>query len=189
MRLNPAALLTFYTIVIFSVSLVFIAPLASAQEQGAAARWVLPTLDGEQVNLAERVKSPDNKILVFWATWCPYCKQLMPIVDDIKKDYPDLEVLAFNVFDDLQPAAYPVKAPWPFIHVLGADEFARAHGVKGLPTLFLVDKNGKMILDLREIDTKAGLSKDASNSQKASHHAPLWNKGLREALDTMNWEK
>ena len=160
-------------LLIVAVFCMFGAQAALAQEQTAAARWVLPTLDGEHINLAERVKAPDNKIMVFWATWCPYCKQLLPIVDDIKKDYPDLEVLAFNVFDDLDVADYPKKAPWSFTYILGADEFARAHGVKGLPTLFLVDKNGKMILDLREINTKSGLSENASNREKASHHAPL----------------
>ena len=162
--------------------------LAQNSEQKAAPRvWVLETTDGEQIDLRQRIKQPGNRIMVFWATWCPFCKQLMPIVADIKRDYPDLEVLSFNVFDDLAIEDYPTKANWPFIHVLGGDEFARVHGVKGLPTLFLINDQGKMVLDLREIDTKGG-EEDASNRVKAAHYAPLWNKGLREALDKLNWD-
>ncbi len=150
-------------------------------------QWILETLDGENIDLNKRIQEPGNRIMVFWATWCPFCKQLMPIVSELKRDYPDLEVLSFNVFDDITREDYATKADWPFIHVLGGDEFARVHGVKGLPTLFLINGEGKMVLDLREIDTK-GTEEDASNRVKAAHYAPLWNKGLREALDKLNWE-
>ncbi len=150
-------------------------------------QWVLDTLDGDRIDLRQQIKKPGNKIMVFWATWCPYCKQLMPIVADIKRDYPELEVLAFNVFDDLAPEDYDTKANWPFVHVLEGDEFARVHGVKGLPTLFLINENGKMVLDLREIDTK-GTEENASNRVKAAHYAPRWDQGLRKALDGLNWD-
>jgi len=138
-----------------------------------APRWVLQTLDGESVNLAERIRAPQNRIMVFWATWCPFCKQLMPIVAELQQDYPELEVLSFNVFDDLDPADYAEKAPWPFVHVLEGDEFARVHGVKGLPTLFLLNDQGKMVLDLREIDVSDSAKEGASNRMKASRYAPL----------------
>ncbi|MEM7081152.1 MAG: TlpA disulfide reductase family protein [Pseudomonadota bacterium] len=150
-------------------------------------RWVLNTLDGEAINLGERIQQPGNRIMVFWATWCPFCKQLMPILVDIKRDYPDLEVLSFNVFDDLAPQDYASRANWPFIHILGGDEFARVHGVKGLPTLFLINGQGKMVLDLREVDT-SGADGNASNQTKAAHYAPKWDRGLRDALDQMNWD-
>jgi len=101
---------------------------------------------------------------------------------------PELEVLAFNVFDDLAVEDYPTKAKWPFVHILGGDEFARVHGVKGLPTLFVLNGDGKMILDLREIDTN-GPATDTSHRSKAAHHAPLWEEGLRKALQSMDWSK
>lgn len=176
---------------IIALSLTLLLSQASAIAQESADRapkkqWVLNTLDGEAINLKERIQQPGNRIMVFWATWCPFCKQLMPIVHDLKRDYPELEVLSFNVFDDLQPKDYPAKANWPFVHVLGGDEFARVHGVKGLPTLFLIDGDGKMVLDLREIDTK-GAEENASNRVKAAHYAPRWNQGLRDALDKLDW--
>ena len=158
------------------------APATPARKQ-----WVLETIDGQSINLGERIASPDNRIMVFWATWCPYCKKLMPIVAQLKKDYPDLEVLSFNVFDDLAVEDYPAKANWPFIHLLNGDEFARAHGVKGLPTLFVLNGKGKMVLDLREIDTSSIPASADSNPKKAFHSKPLWNAGLRKALDQLEW--
>ncbi|MFK8030084.1 MAG: TlpA family protein disulfide reductase [Gammaproteobacteria bacterium] len=180
---NTLKLLALTLVVAFSQTQAF----AQSNEQKAAPKqWILETLDGEKINLKERIQQPGNRIMVFWATWCPFCKQLMPIVADLKRDYPDLEVLSFNVFDELAREDYATKADWPFIHVLGGDEFARVHGVKGLPTLFLINGEGKMVLDLREIDTK-GTEENASNRTKAAHYAPLWNKGLREALDKLDW--
>lgn len=177
------------SIIVLALTASLIHAPASAQEteRPATRQWVLETLDGDSINLKQRIQQPGNRIMVFWATWCPFCKQLMPIVADLKRDYPDLEVLSFNVFDDLKPADYARKANWPFIHLLNGDEFAQVHGVKGLPTLFLINGDGKMVLDLREIDTK-GTEDNASNRVKAAHYAPRWDKGLRDALDKLDWD-
>ncbi|NNF15249.1 MAG: TlpA family protein disulfide reductase [Gammaproteobacteria bacterium] len=160
-----------------------VAPATPAKKQ-----WILSTLDGQTVNIGEHIRTPRNRIMLFWATWCSYCSQLLPIVEKLQHDYPDLEVMAFNVFDDLAPHEYPDKANWPFMHLLDGDEFAKVHGVKGLPTLFVVNEQGVMVLDLREIDTSSALHQTAaSNAAKASHHAPLWDAGLRAVLDKLNW--
>lgn len=179
--------LTLPILIMLFMSLHMSALAEQAASEPQRKQWVLETLDGQSIDLRERIRQPGNRIMVFWATWCPFCEQLMPIVAQLKRDYPTLEVLSFNVFDDLTRSDYRTKADWPFVHVLGGDEFARVHGVKGLPTLFLINGDGKMVLDLREIDTKGG-EENASNRTKAAHYAPLWDKGLRKALDDMSWD-
>lgn len=179
---------TFILTLLLSVgALSYAHPADTEAAADTAPLWVLETIDGESIDLKQRITSGGNRIMVFWATWCPYCEQLMPIVARLKADYPDLEVLSFNVFDDLEVKDYPQKANWDFVHILGGDDFARVHGVKGLPTLFVLNGDGRMIIDLREIDTK-GPDQSASHGKKAAHHAPLWEAGLRKVLDSMDWD-
>jgi thioredoxin 1 len=40
------------------------------------------------------------QLLDFWAPWCNPCKLMNPIIDEIEKDYPDLEVVKINVDED-----------------------------------------------------------------------------------------
>ena len=40
------------------------------------------------------------QLLDFWAPWCNPCKLMNPIIDEIEKDYPDLEVVRINVDED-----------------------------------------------------------------------------------------
>lgn len=37
-------------------------------------------------------------VVLFWATWCPYCKAFMPWVGDIQNDYADqgVQIVAIN---------------------------------------------------------------------------------------------
>lgn len=40
------------------------------------------------------------QLLDFWAPWCNPCKLMNPVIDQIEKDYPDLEVVRINVDED-----------------------------------------------------------------------------------------
>ena len=37
------------------------------------------------------------RLLDFWAPWCNPCKLMNPIIDEIEKEYPDLEIEKINV--------------------------------------------------------------------------------------------
>lgn len=40
------------------------------------------------------------QLLDFWAPWCNPCKLMNPIIDEIEKDNPDLEIVRINVDED-----------------------------------------------------------------------------------------
>ncbi len=49
-----------------------------------AATWV----DIDEGNWEKEVAKADRLVVVdFWATWCPYCRRLMPIFDELSKEY------------------------------------------------------------------------------------------------------
>ena len=71
---------------------------ASAVQAGDPAPvWEARDLDGN----ALRFPVPGaghTTVLVFWATWCPYCQVFMPHLAEIESDYRDrgVRVLAIN---------------------------------------------------------------------------------------------
>lgn len=42
----------------------------------------------------------DYVLLDFWAEWCQPCKLMSPVLDSIKKEYPDLQIQKINVDED-----------------------------------------------------------------------------------------
>jgi thioredoxin 1 len=40
------------------------------------------------------------QLLDFWADWCQPCKMMNPIIDEIEKDYPSLNVVRINADED-----------------------------------------------------------------------------------------
>jgi peroxiredoxin len=85
-------------------------------------------------------------VLRFWADWCPFCESEMQAIDPVYRRYSDrgLSVLAINVRQDRSTAR-------AFVEPLGIGydtlldrqgDVARAYGVLGLPTTFVIDRNG-----------------------------------------------
>lgn len=113
--------------------------------------YAAPTLAGDTLDLADlrgRVV-----LLNVWATWCEPCRWEMPALERVHRRLRErgLEVVAVSV-DALPGAADgPVRA---MIDELGlsftvlldpAGEVQRRFGVAGLPTTFLIDREGRLI--------------------------------------------
>lgn len=62
-------------------------------------------------------------IIDFWATWCPPCKVIAPILDDLAKEYAG-QIYIYKVDVDKEP------------------QLASAFGIQSIPTLFFVPMTG-----------------------------------------------
>jgi thiol-disulfide isomerase/thioredoxin len=50
---------------------------------------VLEKLDGSSVDLKSYIGGGKATLIEFWATWCPNCKQLEPVIERVAKKYGD----------------------------------------------------------------------------------------------------
>lgn len=76
-------------------------------------------------NFHNEVMNSDKPVLLdFWASWCGPCRMVIPIVEEIAREHPDIKVGKVNV--DEQP------------------ELTSQFGVMSIPTL-VVMKNGKVV--------------------------------------------
>jgi thiol-disulfide isomerase/thioredoxin len=116
----------------------------AAQERAPA--WSGKGADGHTVNF-----DPDHRqrpaVLLFWATWCPYCKALMPHVQNVydAAGKNRLDVYAIDFKDDGDPVAELRERKQTFTLIRDGVAIAERYGVKGTPGLFLVDAKGDII--------------------------------------------
>lgn len=91
-----------------------------------------------------------STLLVFFATWCPPCKAEIPHLIELKNKYADkFNVVAVLLEENKNPndVASFIKEHKINYFVSTEEsanfEAAKIFGVKGFPTMFLFDQNGK----------------------------------------------
>ena len=85
----------------------------------------MSAIDINMNNFQEEVIHSDKPVLLdFWAPWCGPCRRVVPIVEEIAQERPDIKVGKVNV--DLE------------------SELAGQFGVMSIPTLVVI-KDGEII--------------------------------------------
>ena len=109
----------------------------------------LPDMDGELHTLSDY----RGKVVLinFWATWCPPCRREMPALEKLYDTLADeaFAVLAINQWEDADHVfAYMGDLNvFPSFPILFDPEsrVSAEFGVKGLPTSFLLDRQGRVV--------------------------------------------
>ena len=76
-------------------------------------------------NFQNEVLNSEKKVLLdFWAPWCGPCRMVVPIVEEIADERPDIKVGKINVDEEA--------------------ELASRFGIMSIPTLVVIE-NGKIV--------------------------------------------
>ena len=88
-------------------------------------------------NFQNEVLNSEKKVLLdFWAPWCGPCRTVVPIVEEIALDRPDIKVGKINVDEEA--------------------ELASQFGIMSIPTLVVIE-NGKTVNKARGARPKAAI--------------------------------
>ena len=107
------------------------------------------TPDGRIVSLAE-FRGQKRVVVSFWASWCGPCRLEMPVLTKFYQDNhtasSDFEILAVSIDEDPRDAAAFAAAQKLKFPVLldPLQKMAKAYEVEGIPTMFVIDKDGKI---------------------------------------------
>ena len=85
----------------------------------------MAAIDINNHNFHDEVVNSDKKVLLdFWAPWCAPCRMVVPLVEEIAEERPDIKVGKVNVDEQM--------------------ELASQFGVMSIPTLLVLEK-GRVI--------------------------------------------
>lgn len=110
--------------------------------------FTLSELGGGQVTLSE-FRGQKPVLLVFWASWCGYCRQEVPRANALRRMHStdDLEILGVNLQESEQTAAaFATKLNFGYRVIMDSrGDVANLYHVQGLPTMILIDAQGQAI--------------------------------------------
>lgn len=125
--------------------------LAGLGHGSPAPDFELPRVDGQPGNL--RLSELRGKVVLldFWATWCPPCLQMLPVIHDLHAEWKDRGVAVVGVHAGDTPAdeitAFLREKPAPYPVVRDDDEgsVSGRFKVTALPQFVLLGRDGAIL--------------------------------------------
>jgi len=124
--------------------------LQELKDRPAAPDFTLPAPDGRKVSL----RNFHGKVvfLNFWATWCESCREEMPSMERLYREFrgKGLEIVAVNVKDKRRDAlafVKELKLSYPIL-MDPEGEVGLLYGAFGLPVTYLIDRKGIVLARL-----------------------------------------
>lgn len=123
--------------------------LGDAAPDLAVANWV----KGDAIDLA-KLKGEKIAVVEFWATWCPPCRKSIPHLTKVQKEFADDNVVIVGI-----SSGEELKTVQTFVSEWGKkmdytvafddesksfEAWMKASGQTGIPTAFIVDKEGRV---------------------------------------------
>lgn len=113
-----------------------------------APNFVTTDIDGKEVILDNI--SAKKTILLFWASWCPHCDEIMPIINSYYGDRSKLEVIAISIDDSKEDLMASLKeSGYGWINVAELEGWegpiVEEYGIVATPSVFVLDENKKII--------------------------------------------
>lgn len=121
----------------------------------AASLGPLPALaQGESAitakDLVNRISQARGKFVVvnFWASWCRPCRQEIPELITLRRDYSENDLLLLGISVDQDPAQFfrfVKQMPFNYPVFLGGADVAGLFSVGSIPRMVVFDRKGEII--------------------------------------------
>lgn len=142
------AFLTWFLILSFSLGGAFLFSRCSKGEKetfsALAPDFSLKSFDGQEITLSQL--KGKVVLLDFWATWCGPCKESIPHLIQLYKNYREngFELVGMNIDkgdgEAVRRFVRSMDIPYPV--VTAPEDVVRSYRVTGIPANFLIDKKG-----------------------------------------------
>lgn len=118
-----------------------------ASNPESAPPFLLSDLDGNPVSTA--TWKGKVVLLTFWATWCPPCREEIPMLISLQNRYKDrLQIIGASIDDsppgEVKEFARQAGINYPIV-MAGQGLVKEYGGVPALPTMFVVDREGRVV--------------------------------------------
>ena len=145
--------ITFFLLCCLSVG------IAEENEVKSAPTFFARTLENKNFYFSDELKKENPIVLSFFATWCGPCRVEMPVLDSISTEFPHISFYLVNVSGLEQGGVkfkedpVKVKAMVEYLKVdipVIMDKYgltAEKYGALILPTLVVIDQDGKIIYE------------------------------------------
>jgi thiol-disulfide isomerase/thioredoxin len=146
-----------HTMAIVVVMVICAKAQAMPEEGDVPPTYLGKLLNGDAVSLADY--SGKAVVVSFWATWCKYCLDELPILENIQKAAgPDsMKVIAVNI-ESRDVFKYVTKKLKAMNIAFAYDPGAKAqtaYGVDGIPHMVIIGRDGKIVAVHRGYDKSA----------------------------------
>ena len=135
------------------------------------------TAQGEEIELDDM----HGKVVLldFWATWCGPCKESLPDIQRIARDFKDEPLVVISISQDADASAWKKfvqdhNMDWPqYRDHNGA--LSRAYGVNAIPHYFTIDSNGVLQTEMvgSNSDVRGKLKKLVKQAREAREHVQV----------------
>ncbi|MGD8353536.1 MAG: TlpA disulfide reductase family protein [Pseudomonadota bacterium] len=129
---------------------------------GSAPAFKLPAVDGSVVQLSDY----DGKVVLvdFWATWCPPCQEMIPVLTKLHQRYSKEGLVILGVSMDKEGLEmlgnFVHENTIPYKVLMGDSRIGNAFGgVSTIPTLYMIDREGRLVRKLIGYHTYGELEK------------------------------
>jgi thiol-disulfide isomerase/thioredoxin len=89
-------------------------------------------------------------LINFWASWCAPCVKEFPELNKLTADIPEDKLVRIFINKDLDTTAFEkarIKYNLTGIHIYSNEELSTKYKASGIPQVYLIDKEGKIIYD------------------------------------------
>jgi thiol-disulfide isomerase/thioredoxin len=122
---------------------------AAAQPYGALKVPDFSIMANDGMTYAPDYLKGNVVLIMFWATWCPYCRHAMPHMNTFADEYSNSEFTLLGICNSKDPTAWhnyiqEHHLQWP--QYLDRDaRMGHLFGARGVPNFFLIDKDGYLV--------------------------------------------